>query len=65
MKDMVFDVNFSFPNSVWECLHATLRVASQKELYNYFVFGERSTRSVEEGIPKRSLGTRNEKDLSS
>jgi hypothetical protein len=36
---------------------ATLRVASQKELIT-IVFGEHSTRSVEEGIPKRSLGTR-------
>jgi len=36
---------------------ATLRVANQKELIS-IVFGERSLRSKEEGIPKRSLGTR-------
>ena len=39
---------------------ATRSKASQKELIT-IVFGERSTRSVEEGIPKRSLGTRNAK----
>jgi len=55
---------FSFPNSIYLVpkFHlgmpsATLRVASQKELIT-IVFGEHSTRIVEEGIPKRSLGTR-------
>jgi len=49
---------FLVPNFQLGMPSATLRVANQKELIT-IVFGERSLRSKEEGIPKRSLGTRN------